>query len=201
MSVTIETIAFQHGLPPVWPLGDFSLRPLQPNDYPSWSEYLSDPRVTAHTSWGNVDLPTINALVDRCISEYSSGTSCRWALADSRDNLVGTCGFSQWSLPHSHAELVYDLSPEYWRRGLMSRAVAIVLDWAFRTVGFNRVHAFVMDTNQPSRSLLERAGFGREGLLRQYRLAHGVPRDFFIYSRLRELSVALPSPARPPARS
>jgi len=142
--------------------------------------------VTAHTSWGDVDLRAIKTLVDRCIAEYSTGTSCRWALADSRDALVGTCGFSQWSLPHGHAELVYDLSPEFWRLGLMSRAVDVVLDWAFRTAGFNRVHAFVMDTNEPSRSLLEKAGFMREGLLRQYRVAHGVPRDFFLYSRLRE---------------
>jgi len=141
MSVTIETAVLQRGFPPSWSLGDFSLRPLQHNDVERWSEYLSDPRVTAHTSWGNVDLRTIDTLVDRCISEYSAGTSCRWALADSRDALVGTCGFSQWSLPHCHAELVYDLSPEFWRRGLISRAVAVVLDWAFRTVGFNRVHA------------------------------------------------------------
>lgn len=186
MSGTIETTVLQRGSPPVWSLGGFSLRPLRHDDDLRWSEYLSDPRVTAHTSWGTVDLPTIHALVERCISEYSAGTSCRWALADSRDTLVGTCGFSQWSLTHSHAELVYDLAPEYWRRGLMSRAVAIVLEWAFRTAGFNRVHAFVMDTNQPSKSLLERAGFVREGLLRQYRLAQGAPRDFFLYSRLRE---------------
>ena len=185
MSVTIETI-LQHGFPPSWSLGDFSLRPLRHDDFERWSEYLSDPRVTAHTSWGDVDLRAIKTLVDRCIAEYSTGTSCRWALADSRDALVGTCGFSQWSLPHGHAELVYDLSPEFWRLGLMSRAVDVVLDWAFRTAGFNRVHAFVMDTNEPSRSLLEKAGFMREGLLRQYRVAHGVPCDFFLYSRLRE---------------
>ena len=186
MSANIEAVVLQGGLPPAWSLGDVSLRPLQHADSIAWSQYLSDPRVTAHTSWGDTDLPTINALVGCCIAEYSTATSCRWALVDSRDTLIGTCGFSQWSLHHSHAELVYDLSPEFWRRGLMSRAVAIVLEWAFRTVGFNRVHAFVMDTNQPSRALLESAGFTREALLRQYRLARGTPRDFFIYSRLRE---------------
>lgn len=186
MSDPIETPILQGGSPPSSPLGAFSLRPLRHSDSESWSEYLSNPRVTAHTSWGDVDPKTISALVDRCIADYSAGVSCRWALADSRDMLVGTCGFSQWSLPHRHAELVYDLSPEFWRRGLMSRAVDIVLGWAFRTVGFNRVHAFVMDTNQPSWSLLEKAGFMREGLIRQYRVAHGVPRDFFLYSRLRE---------------
>lgn len=174
------------GPPATLPIGEYSLRPFRPDDCTAWSAYLSDARTTAHTSWGATDVHTMQQIIERCIDGYTSGMSCRWALADAHDVLVGTCGLSNWSLPHSHAELVYDLAPQYWRQGLMSQAVAAVLAWAFNTAGFNRIHAYVMDTNEPSWSLLEKIGFQREGLLRQFRIAKGVPRSFLLYSRLRE---------------
>ena len=170
---------------PCWDLGDFTLRPLRVGDENAWAEYLMDPRVIEHTSFPSMDLETVRKSVERQVFEHSAATSGRWALASREDKLIGTCGFSNWSVAHSHAELVYDLAPEYWRRGYMRRAVDTVLRWAFLTAGFNRVHAFVMTTNQPSITLLERCGFAREGTLRQFRIARGAPRDFFLYALLR----------------
>jgi len=51
---------------------------------------------------------------------YVAGSACRWAVVEPSDRLVGTCGFSNWSLLHSHAELVYDLDPAFWGRGLIA---------------------------------------------------------------------------------
>ena len=158
---------------------------MRASDAHEWSAYLSDSGVTRTTSWGAVDLDTIDALVQRIISAYSSRTSCRWAIARNVDDLlIGTCGFSWWSRADLNAELVYDLSPTYWRRGIMRRAIGAATDWAFDAVGLNRIQAVVMNTNQPSIALLEKCGFAREGLLRQYRIARGTPADFFMYSLL-----------------
>lgn len=173
-------------IPPSWELGGFTLRPLRVGDESAWADYLLDPRVTEHTSFPSVDLDSLRTSVHRYIAEYSTATSCRWALATEDDRLVGTCGFSTWSLVHSHAELVYDLAPAHWGRGLMRKAVATVLGWAFETAAFNRVHAFVMTTNEPSIRLLVHSGFAREGTLRQFRIAGGTPRDFHLYALLRQ---------------
>src|SRR5579871_6267103 len=121
-------------------------------------------------------------MIARALDGYAAGTSCRWALADPDDRLVGTCGFSSWSRPHAHAELAYDLDPAFWGRGLMRAAVHQVLMWALDTAGFQRVHAFVMTSNSPSTRLLEALGFSREGTLRRFRVARGVPRDFHVYA-------------------
>src|SRR5207245_595154 len=124
--------------------------------------------------------------VQRIISDYSTRTSCRWAIARAEDDvLIGTCGFSSWSSANLSAELVYDLSRPFWRRGIMRSSVDAVLEWAFVTARLNRVQAVVMTTNQPSIALLEKCGFAREGLLRRYRMARGRPADFYMYSRLR----------------
>jgi ribosomal-protein-alanine N-acetyltransferase len=172
--------------PPTWDLGDFSLRPLRLGDEVAWASYLSDSRVTEHTSFGDVDIETVAKAVRRHIAEYSAATACRWAVANPDDHLIGTCGLLNWSLVHSHAELVYDLAPAYWRQGYIRRSVHAVLDWAFSTAGFNRIHAFVMTTNAPSIALLECTGFAREGTLRQFRIARTIPRDFYLYALLRE---------------
>jgi RimJ/RimL family protein N-acetyltransferase len=186
----LENSLFSKGftLPPPLPLGQYNLRAIRRSDARDWSNYLSDPEVIRNTSWGAVDLDTIDALVQRIISDYSTRASCRWAIARTHDDvLIGTCGFSWWSPAHLNAELVYDLSRPYWRRGIMHRAVNAVLQWAFVPARLNRVQAVVMTTNQPSIALLEKCGFAREGLLRQYRMARGTPADFYMYSRLRRL--------------
>ncbi len=171
-------------MPPTWSLGQFRLRPLRSSDAPAWHAYLSDPLVIEHTSFPLLSGAAVEAMVSHALDGYLHGASCRWALVDASDGLIGTCGFSNWSLPHSHAELVYDLSPSFWGRGLMRAAVQQVLSWAFHTAGFNRVHAFVMTSNAPSIRLLEKLGFSREGTLVQFRIARGIARDFHVYALL-----------------
>lgn len=171
--------------PPSWRLGEFALRPLRDSDAAAWHAYLADPRVIEHTSIPELTLAAVEDMVARERDGYVAGSACRWALADLSDRLVGTCGFSNWSLPHSHAELVYDLDPAFWGRGLMHASVTRVVSWAFEEARFNRVHAFVMTSNAPSIRLLEAAGFSREGTLRSFRVARGNPRDFHVYALLR----------------
>jgi ribosomal-protein-alanine N-acetyltransferase len=170
--------------PPILELGDVRLRPLRTGDEIALAGYLSDPRVTEHTSIPAVTLESVRAAVQRDIAAYAEGTSCRFALAQSDDQLIGICGFNSWSPTHRHAELAYELAPQYWRRGYMRRAVNAVLQRGFATVRLNRVHAFVMTSNLPSIGLLERCGFIREGVLRQFRIARGTPRDFYAYAQL-----------------
>lgn len=172
--------------PPVLSIGDFRLRPLRAGDAVEWSAYLSDPRVTLHTSWGSTDLATIDSLVQRLRADYATKASWRWAIArDADDCLVGVCGFSTWSTVHRTAELVYDLSPDYWSRGIVTRSVQAVLGWGFSNARLNRVQAVVLQSNGASIAVLNRCGFTKEGMLRQYRLVRGEPQDFLLYSRLR----------------
>ncbi len=169
--------------PPVLDLGDIRLRPLRLGDEPALFDYITDPRVIEHTSIPLLSLETLTTNVKRDLAAYGSGTSCRWALANADDRLIGICGFNNWSFVHEHAELAYDLDPRHWGHGYMRRAVRACLHWAFG-VGFNRIHAFVMTTNERSIGVLTHCGFTREGTLREFRIARGTPRDFHLYSLL-----------------
>jgi ribosomal-protein-alanine N-acetyltransferase len=93
------------------------------------------------------------------------------------------------------AGLVFELDPGavgvgYWvlergrGRGLASRAVALLTDWALTQAGLARVEALVEPGNVASQRVLERAGFVREGRLRSYLIVAGGRVDTFLYARL-----------------
>src|SRR5207244_11848454 len=92
-------------------------------------------------------LESPTASVQRDITAYAKSTSFRFAVAASDDRLIGICGFNSWSPAHRHAELAYDLAPQYWGQGVMRRAVVAMLTWGFQELGLNRVHALVMTRN------------------------------------------------------
>ena len=165
---------------------EFRLRPQRPGDEAALFDYLSQPEVIEHTSIPVPTLESLAASVQRDIAPYATRTSFRFAVAAADDRLIGMCGFNSWSPDHRHAELGYELAPQYWGQGVMRRAVEAMLAWGFAELRLNRVHAFVMVSNQPSIRLLERCGFSREGTLRQFRIARGEPKDFHLYALLAE---------------
>ena len=66
-------------------------------------------------------------------------------------------------------EIGYELVAEARGRGAATRAVGLLVGWAFRELGMRRVQALVHPDNAASAAVLERLGFEREGLLRSYR--------------------------------
>lgn len=162
------------------------LRPLRMDDAAALTEYLSDPAVTELTSFPVVTRPFVESMIERATKRWAEGDLAKWAVAlEEGDRVVGTCGFSDSSRQHAWAELAYDLSREYWRTGIMQRAVRAALAWTFEQTDTNRVHAFVRVDNERSQRLLERTGFSREGRLKSYRVCRGRPHDFYVYALLR----------------
>ncbi len=177
--------------PPTIELEAARLRPLRMSDAAALYDYLRDPVVTELTSYPVISVPIVEAMIERSIRRWAAGELSRWAVALQRDDqVVGTCGFNEWSQVHRWAELAFDLARAHWDKGLMRQAVAAVLQWTFRQDQVDRVHAFVRVDNRRSERLLERSGFVREGCLRSYRVCRGQPHDFHIYGLLRSDWVA-----------
>jgi len=172
--------------PPTIELDGAHLRPLRVSDAAALYAYLRDPAVTELTSYPVVSLPMVEAMIERSLSRWAGGELSKWGIALQHDDqLVGTCGFNEWSKAHRWAELAYDLAQAHWGRGLMGQAVDAILHWTYRQDLVDRVHAFVRVDNRRSERLLERTGFVREGCLRSYRVCRGQPHDFYIYGLLR----------------
>jgi RimJ/RimL family protein N-acetyltransferase len=100
---------------------------------------------------------------------------------------VGGIGVIVGSDVHAHTgEIGYWLGEDYWGRGISTAAVTAFAPWAFRTFHLTRLFADVFSSNPASMRVLEKAGFVREGLLRQHVYKGGRYLDMVVYARLDE---------------
>lgn len=60
-------------------------------------------------------------------------------------------------------ELAYRLARTAWGQGIASEAGAVLVDYAFRTLGLPRVVAVTYPENRPSQRVLDKLGFARQG--------------------------------------
>jgi len=163
---------------------DFVVRPMESRDIEIWYDYLTLPAVFQHTSWS---VTSANELATYIWSPetFEPATKTRFAIATRGDDkLAGTIGFHTVSPQNRSAEIAYDLAPEVWGRGLATYACGLLVGWAHTHIGICRIQAAVLESNVRSARVLDRCGFEKEGLLRQYRMVRGTPGNFFMYSHI-----------------
>jgi len=110
----------------------------------------------------------------------------RWGIEDSNTaELIGTCGFFKWNRSWRSCAIGFELAQSAQGRGLMKEAVLAAVRWAFQHMELNRIEALVHPDNTRSLNLLEKAGFVREGTLRQAGYWNGTHQDLVQLSLLR----------------
>ncbi|RBY95211.1 alanine acetyltransferase [Blastococcus sp. TF02-8] len=183
---------------PGWPArlsaGPVELHPLRRRDAAEWSRlrvanegWLRPWEPTAAAPWATRHSPAAYRAMRRTIARRArAGTSLPFALrVDGR--LAG-----QVTVDNIVRGALRTGSLGYWvdravaGRGVASLAVALVCDHAFGPVGLHRLQADIRPENGPSRRLVERLGFQREGLLRRYLDIDGGWRDHLAYALLAE---------------
>ncbi|MGW4443068.1 GNAT family N-acetyltransferase [Streptomyces sp. NPDC004682] len=98
--------------------------------------------------------------------------------------LVGGLLFRIWDTETGTCEAGCWLVPEVAGRGLVTRGMRVLLDWAFDERGMHRVEWQVAPANQPSVNVARRLGMSREGVLRENFPYRGVRQDTEIWSVL-----------------
>ena len=78
--------------------------------------------------------------------------------------------------------LGYWMGQRFAGKGYMSAAVRTIIPYAFGALGLRRVEAACVPHNAASVGLLERVGFSREGVARQYLCINGTWMDHALYA-------------------
>ncbi len=100
---------------------------------------------------------------------------------------VGSIGlFVKDDVYEKSAELGYWLAEDYWRKGVMTKAVEMVCKEAFESFDIVRIFAEPFEDNAGSRGVLEKAGFTYEGTMRNGVYKNGEIHSYCVYSILRE---------------
>ena len=84
------------------------------------------------------------------------------------------------------AEIGYWLGEPFWGKGIATRAVVAMTDFAFAEFGLVRIQAHVFEWNPASARVLEKAGYMMEGRLRKSITKEGSTIDRFLYAKIRE---------------
>lgn len=163
------------------------LRELKPGDAEAIFRYFSDPQVTRYLSAGPYKrLEQASDMIDFLRAMFPNREGFRWGitLKEGDDRVIGTCGYHAWLRPHFRAEIGYELAREYWGQGIMQEAIRSLLTFGFNEMKLNRVEAHVLPENLASARFLEKLGFQREGLLREYEFVHDKFQDILVFSLL-----------------
>jgi RimJ/RimL family protein N-acetyltransferase len=166
-------------------LGDARIRDLAAHDAPALVKYANDRRVSIQLR----DLfpfpytaADAAAFLERVGAEQPRST---FAIATDAE-LIGGIGLHRCDDVHRRsAEIGYWLAAPFWGRGIATRAVRALADWAFANHDLLRLFAGVFEGNRASARVLEKAGFTLEGRLRLHVTKAGRSFDELLYARLR----------------
>jgi len=99
------------------------------------------------------------------------------------EGAIGSIGvFPQTDVHRYNAEMGYWLAEPYWGRGIITRAIARMVDYGFKTWEINRIFARPYGTNLASQRVLEKNGFKREALFEKALVKNGILLDELIYA-------------------
>jgi len=177
--------------PPDPPLTDGTvvLRLPRDADAPAIAAACCDPEIAR---W--IPVPTPYRLEDARLfvafaaEAWSTGREPTFVIADSASRtLVGTIAIHRRPDEPGKAAVGYWLAPEARGRGAATRAVRLVVRWAF-TVEPNliRMELLTLVGNEASGRVALRAGFAREGVLRRYLPFRGELVDAVMFAQLRD---------------
>jgi RimJ/RimL family protein N-acetyltransferase len=81
-------------------------------------------------------------------------------------------------------ELGYVVAPQARGRGVATRALELLTEWAFAELDALRIELWISAENEASKRVAERAGYRYEGTLRSFHFKQGIREDFEVWSRL-----------------
>ena len=79
----------------------------------------------------------------------------------------------------------YFVSREARGAGHATRAVGLICEWAFSSLGIERIDLYAATENAASQRVAERLGFEREAVLRSFMRGQGVQLDMVAFALFR----------------
>lgn len=111
-----------------------------------------------------------------------------WAICFENHNaLIGAIGLFDIDGKNRKAEIGFWLMPEYWGRGIVSKAAKSICEYGFNTLCLHRIEGFVSVGNRASGKLLTKLGFKLEGVLREHSVKNGSFASLEVYGLLNKL--------------
>jgi RimJ/RimL family protein N-acetyltransferase len=165
---------------------DFCLRPFKKEDAASLQRNINDEYV--HTFTLRIPNPYKKLHAKEWIASYLKlarrKKKSRLIFAiDIDGEAVGSIGLE--NIEKYKAEIGYWLAKKYRNKGIMTKAIKIIVKIGFDKIKLKRIYAFVFSKNKISAHLLEKAGFKKDELLKNYLIKSSRLIDCISYSKVK----------------
>ncbi|QEC76934.1 GNAT family N-acetyltransferase [Mucilaginibacter ginsenosidivorax] len=163
----------------------FILRELRLADAESLQKHADNPRI-------------FDALLDRFPSPYTMADAVDFiglAMAENvqtkfaiviNGEVAGVIGIDlRGDIYRKSALIGYWLGQDHWGKGIMPKAVKLVVNYGFANLDIVRLQAGVLGNNPKSMRVLEKAGFVKEAICKNAIIKNGLIFDEHLYATLK----------------
>lgn len=166
-------------------IGDLRVRSWHKDDLKALVRHANNPKIAANLRDQFPHPYTRRDGIDFLEYARIQEPECSFAIEYGSEAVGGVGFLIGRDIARMSAEMGYWLSEELWGRGIATRAVTAMSDWAFESYNLTRVFAMAFSHNAGSIRVLEKAGFEREGLLRRSAVKQSVVLDQVLFAKVR----------------
>ncbi len=123
--------------------------------------------------------------IKNCHRINRTKSNTMWGIQDNATGcIIGGIGLHRIDFHNKNAETGYWIGRKYWRKGLMTEAVRMIIRYSFIELKLVRVYAVCMDKNDASMGVLTKVGFTKEGIMRKACFKNRRWHDIYCFSIL-----------------
>ena len=164
---------------------DIRIVPLERSDLGDLTSMRDDPQVVRFTRMP--DPPPVD-FFESWFSRYEDGrvdgTREAFAIVDGERNVLGIALAPAIDRETATVELGYVIHGHARGRGVATRALELLTDWAFTELAAHRLELYISPANEGSKRVAAKNGYVYEGTLRSMYFKQAVREDTEIWSKL-----------------
>ena len=164
-----------------------SLRTPEPEDLELMYAMEND---TTLWSVGNTTLPysryTLRLYLEQSKQDLYAERQARFVIGVENGEAAGMIDLADFDPLNSRAEVCIGLLGKYRGKGIATRTLNLICDYAFKKLHINQLYAFIPEWNEESLRLFEKNGFKKSALLQQWLRTENGYSNVFLVQKLAE---------------
>lgn len=161
------------------------LRRLELKDAPFMYEWMTDEDIVSNFRFfgSEIELKNIEQYV---LNAQKDNENLHFAIVEDNDEYLGTISLKNVDMIDKNAEYAIVLRKKAIGKGVAKKATELVLEYAFDTIGLNKVYFNVLKNNKRAIRFYEKLGFKFEGEFKDHFFIKGKYETILWYRMLKD---------------
>jgi len=146
---------------------------------------LSNPEVIKFYGVSYRTLGETKAQIEFFAGLEKTKTGIWWAICSAENKtFYGAAGINDIKHEHQKGQIGFWLLEEHWKKGIVTEALPVILQFAFETLQLHRIEAIIENENLASKKIVEKLDFACESVMKECEIKNGKFIDLCIYAKL-----------------